>query len=423
MRAHSFILIAALLALTACGGGSSRPVYSGREESTAGVPGFSADGQRKLHPNVKLGQSYTVSGKTYVPRYQPDYDEEGIASWYGPGFHGGKTANGETFSTHQYTAAHTTLPMPSIVKVTYLKTGRSTFVRINDRGPFAHGRIIDLSKAAADDIGLSRDGVGKVRVQYMPEESWKFVEMITKEGRDPQSIDIASEVIGKKPNGDGEMLFANTPPPDDSIEVTDTMAANTAPQATSPSGTGSVWDHVNPISTAQAAELPPAQLPPPQQPPAGIVTPTPPSSLPSGQSVKVEQVTPNVAVATPVPPPELVPGIASAPPPSAAPPAALPPAELPPATAPPTTVSASPPAAATGGPFVQLGAFANQGNAVALQQRFDSLGATSIVPGNAGGIPVYRVRVGPFVNEDAAIEMLERAKQMGVGDAKLVTGY
>lgn len=405
MRSTSFILIAALLALSACGG-SDRPVYSGHEESTAGVPGFSTDGKRKLHPNVKLGQSYTVRGKTYVPRYQPDYDEEGIASWYGPGFHGGRTANGETFSTHDYTAAHTTLPMPSIVKVTYEKTGRSTFVRINDRGPFAEGRIIDLSKAAADDIGLSRDGIGKVRVQYMPEESYKFVEMITKEGRSPQSIDIASEVIGKKPSGESDMLFAGTAPPDDSIQVTDTMAVDTspAPQPSQPS----IWQHVSPISSAQAAEPIPAE-----QPPVAIVTPMPPSSLPpslpSGPTVAVQEVAPPQAV-QPITPTVMVveqpqPVPASTPPPMAA------------------SQPQSPPPAVDAGPFVQLGAFANQTNAVALQQRFDALGATSIVPGNAGGIPVYRVRVGPFVNEDAAIEILERAKQMGVGDAKLVTGY
>lgn len=400
MKLRSLILAATLLALTACGG-SDRPVYSGKEESTAGVPGFSPDGQRKLHPNVKLGQSYRVSGKTYVPRYQPDYDEEGMASWYGPGFHGKKTANGETYNQHDMTAAHTTLPLPSIVKVTYLKTGKSAYARVNDRGPFAHSRIIDLSQAVAEEIGLRRDGVGRVRVQYMPEESYKFVEMITKEGRDPHDIDIASEVVGKKPSGDGGMLYAGVTPADDSIQVTDTMGVDTSP---APAPTPSVWEHMNPISSAQAAEAPPVAA---EQLPVGIVTPMPPSSLPSGESVKVEEVAPNVATVTPVPPPELVQGI-SQPPPAATPP-------------PVQTQAQAPPVA--DGPYVQLGAFANQSNAVALQQRFDSLGTTSIQPGNVGGIPVYRVRLGPFVSDEAAFEMLERAQSMGVADAKLVTGY
>lgn len=390
-----------MLVLTACGG-SDRPVYSGKEESTAGVPGFSPDGQRKLHPNIKLGQSYSVSGKTYVPRYQPDYDEEGMASWYGPGFHGKKTANGEIYNMGDHTAAHTTLPLPSIVKVTYLKTGRSTYARVNDRGPFAHSRIIDLSKAVADDIGLTPDGVGRVRVQYMPAESYKFVEMITKEGRDPQDIDIASEVVGKKPSGEGDMLFANTAPADDRVEVVDTMQVDTSPAKPS------VWQQMSPISSAQAAELPP-ELPAPEQAPTAIITPMPPSSLPTGTSVKVEEMAPNMATITAVPPPELTPVTSQAP---------IPPPQAPPATA---ATQAAPVTAA--GPFVQLGAFANQANAVALQQRFESLGATSVQPGNVGGIPIYRVRLGPFVSDEAAIEMLERAQSMGVADAKLVTGY
>lgn len=399
-----------ILALTACGG-SDRPVYSGKEESTAGVPGFSSDGQRKLHPNIKLGQSYRVRGETYVPRYQPDYDEEGMASWYGPGFHGKKTANGEIYNQHDMTAAHTTLPLPSIVKVTYLKTGKSTYARVNDRGPFAHSRIIDLSQAVAEEIGLRRDGIGKVRVQYMPEESFKFVEMITREGRDPHEIDIASEVVGKKPSGDGETLYANTTPPDESIQVTDTMAVDTSP---APLPKTNVWQHINPISSAQAAEVPPASI---EQAPVAIITPMPPSSLPpaslpSGNSVVVQQFTPQEMM-TP----------ATAPLPVTVPEATLPVATAPPAIPPPQTQSQAPPSAVADGPYVQLGAFANQTNAVALQQRFDSLGATSIQPGNVGGIPVYRVRLGPFVNDEAAMEMLERAQSMGVADAKLVTGY
>ncbi len=84
----------------------------------------------------------------------------GMASWYGPGFHGRKTANGERFNTHALTAAHKTLPFGTQVRVTNERTGRSVVVRINDRGPFAHGRVIDLSKAAAQAVGIS--GVGRV---------------------------------------------------------------------------------------------------------------------------------------------------------------------------------------------------------------------------------------------------------------------
>src|SRR6185436_16620772 len=86
--------------------------------------------------------------------------QSGAASWYGPGFHGKKTANGERFNTHDLTAAHKTLPFGTKVRVTNEQTGKSVVVRINDRGPYAHGRVIDLSKAAAEAVGIS--GVGKV---------------------------------------------------------------------------------------------------------------------------------------------------------------------------------------------------------------------------------------------------------------------
>ena len=193
-----------LLLLAACGTSSHRPTYSGHQESTEGVPGF--ENGQKTSPYVKLGQSYTVDGETYVPRYQPDYVEEGMASWYGPGFHGGKTANGEEFDKHEMTAAHRTLPLPSIVKVTLLSTGKSAYVRVNDRGPFAHSRIIDLSYGAADAIGLIGKGVDRVKVEYMPQESQHFADLLA-QGRDPKSIDLAEEIIGHN----GTKYAANAP--------------------------------------------------------------------------------------------------------------------------------------------------------------------------------------------------------------------
>jgi rare lipoprotein A len=194
MKLSHVIAVLLALALSACSG-SDRPVYSGHEESTAGVPGFSKTGKKKT-PYAKLGQSYRVGGKTYVPRYQPDYSEEGMASWYGPGFHGGKTANGEEFDKHAMTAAHKTLPLPSIVKVTMLETGKEAIVRVNDRGPFSKGRIIDLSYAAAKEIGLIAKGTARVRVEYMKEESERFANLLV-EGRDPTSIDLAEEVLNQ----------------------------------------------------------------------------------------------------------------------------------------------------------------------------------------------------------------------------------
>lgn len=97
----------------------------------------------------KVGKPYQINGVWYYPSEDYGYDETGVGSWYGPDFHGKPTANGEIFDQNGLTAAHRTLPMPSLVRVTNLENGRSIMVRVNDRGPFAHGRIIDLSRRSA----------------------------------------------------------------------------------------------------------------------------------------------------------------------------------------------------------------------------------------------------------------------------------
>jgi rare lipoprotein A len=108
-----------------------------------------------------------VAGIWYYPKEQPSYDETGIASWYGTEFSGRLTANGELFDRTAITGAHPTLPMPGIVRVTNLENGKSIAVRVNDRGPYANGRIIDLSERAADLLGYKIKGTARVRVTYL----------------------------------------------------------------------------------------------------------------------------------------------------------------------------------------------------------------------------------------------------------------
>ncbi len=119
----------------------------------------------------KVGEPYFQNGIWYYPAADDTYDETGIASWYGPDFHGKVTANGEDYDMNALTAAHRTLPMPSFVRVTNLDNGRSLVVRVNDRGPYLRGRIIDLSRRAAQLLGFIDVGTARVRVQIMPEES------------------------------------------------------------------------------------------------------------------------------------------------------------------------------------------------------------------------------------------------------------
>lgn len=110
---------------------------------------------------------YQVRGRWYTPKEQPNYDEVGMASWYGDAFNGRPTSTGERFDMTQLTAAHKTLPLPGLVEVTNLTNGRRIVVRVNDRGPFVDGRIIDLSREAADELDMRRQGVARVRVRYL----------------------------------------------------------------------------------------------------------------------------------------------------------------------------------------------------------------------------------------------------------------
>ncbi|HVZ12904.1 MAG TPA: septal ring lytic transglycosylase RlpA family protein, partial [Bauldia sp.] len=113
------------------------------------------------------GVAYNVAGKTYTPTDTPNTSEVGLASWYGDAFHGRLTANGEVYDVNGLTAAHPTFPLPSYVRVTDLENGRSIIVRVNDRGPFASDRIIDVSERVAGILGFQDEGTAKVKLDYI----------------------------------------------------------------------------------------------------------------------------------------------------------------------------------------------------------------------------------------------------------------
>lgn len=115
----------------------------------------------------RVGPPYEANGRWYVPTPEPGYSETGIASWYGPTFHGQATASGEAFDQEALTAAHPTLPIPSLVQVTNLENGREIIVRVNDRGPFVGERLIDLSRRSAEVLGFERQGQARVHVRYL----------------------------------------------------------------------------------------------------------------------------------------------------------------------------------------------------------------------------------------------------------------
>jgi rare lipoprotein A len=155
------VLLLAGASLAACG--TITPKYPVRADLGAPPAARPPNG-----PRLKgTDQPYQVGGIWYVPHDQPHYDETGIASWYGDAFNMKATADGEVFDMNQFSAAHTTLPLPSMVEVTNLDNGRKLTVRVNDRGPFVGARIIDLSHAAAQELGYDRAGTAHVRVRYV----------------------------------------------------------------------------------------------------------------------------------------------------------------------------------------------------------------------------------------------------------------
>ncbi|XYD11791.1 septal ring lytic transglycosylase RlpA family protein [Methylobacterium sp. NMS12] len=158
------------------------------------------------------GKPYVVAGQTYVPKENPNgYVREGLASWYGSAFHGRMTANGEVFDRHSIAAAHPTLPLPSYARVTNLDNGYSMLVRVNDRGPYHAGRVMDVSEEAADALGFHRRGTARVRVEYVGKASVA--------GSDDRKL-LASLRTDGRPAGRSTVMVADLGPTEDTERYT-----------------------------------------------------------------------------------------------------------------------------------------------------------------------------------------------------------
>ena len=276
----------------------------------------------------KVGRAYKISGVWYYPYHDPDYDRTGIASWYGTQFHGKSTANGEVFDMNTVTAAHKTMPLPSIARVTNLENGRSLLVRVNDRGPFVNGRIIDLSRRSAQLLGVYRKGTAKVRVEFV-----EFAEI---------------------------SAFASTD------------------SAYGASG----------ARVVQASARPDVGV-------SGGSAETQPIN-PAGGTVSVEAIEPPEALVEPQV--DDGGGLLAA---HAAEPALV---------------------ASDGGPpiFVQVGAFADAGNAARLREQLRRFGPSQISEVAVGDRTLHRVRIGPLVSVREADSTLNRLIQEGFTDSRVV---
>jgi rare lipoprotein A len=172
---HTIIVLTLLSLLAGCSSSKNE------KSNGTGVPlspktTISDDAQS----NYKIGNPYEIAGIRYVPEESFNHVETGRASWYGPGFHSRQTANGEPFDQRAMTAAHRTLQMPSIIRVTNLKNGRQAVLRVNDRGPYHADRILDVSEAAAEKLGFMRRGTTRVKIQVLGEPSKKVAELASR---------------------------------------------------------------------------------------------------------------------------------------------------------------------------------------------------------------------------------------------------
>jgi rare lipoprotein A len=168
----------------------------------------------------KVGAPYTIDGITYTPMEEFQHAETGMASWYGPGFHGKYTANGEVYDQSDRTAAHRTLQMPSVVRVTNLDNGLSTVVRVNDRGPYARGRILDVSRAAAQELDMTRTGTAHVRIEQLAMESQAMKEIALQGGgADEQRASLDKYIAGRRGPPAVTATAQAVPPPTPPVTV------------------------------------------------------------------------------------------------------------------------------------------------------------------------------------------------------------
>lgn len=375
----------------------------------------------------KLGSPYKINGVWYYPEEDYDYDRTGVASWYGPGFHGRLTANGEIYDENDVTAAHPTLPLPSLVKVTNLDNGRELVVRLNDRGPYADGRIIDLSRRSAQMLGIEKTGLARVRVQVLEEESRQLAalarqgitDMTQLAAAEVETVPAVEAVVQAEPAAD----YVTVPPKE---QITPQPAA-TRVQVAKLDAAPAVA--TAPIGAVESQELPPLPGTSVAAPPAATVEAvvTQPMALAAPQPIAPAVVVEPLqlaAVPAPSAPPQpqyvwgkdnMAPVVDGPGPKAVAAPQVIEAVATTRADGSATIVAAG---AAT--LYVQAGAFSQQQNADAARSMLSAIGPTLVTPVTVGDKQLYRVRLGPVASPEEANRLLQQVIGAGIADARIV---
>lgn len=311
----------------------------------------------------KVGKPYSIKGVWYYPRVDYDYVEEGVASWYGPGFDGKSTANGETYDMNDLTAAHRTLPMPCVVQVTNLENGRSLKLKVNDRGPFARDRIIDVSRRASQLLGFHIQGTTRVRVEIVENESRMLA----------AALGVPSEVAWAA----GQAAVPSAPAAA-AVPVTEVAALPVAVTEVA----------AEPVSVpAMGVEI--GAVPPMMEPSPVLANYA--SSYTAAASPPAPDVSPlpGPAPAAPIETAEITPFVGSV--------------------------------RGSAARWIQAGAFADPGRAAAARRRLSGLGPTVTAASIVGGRELVRVRVGPFSSQEEAQRILASVTRAGFQDSRIVS--
>lgn len=318
----------------------------------------------------KVGKPYQVGGKWYEPKVQPDYDEVGVASWYGSDFHNKKTANGGKFDKNVLSAAHKTLPLPSMVKVTNLDNNKTLIVMVNDRGPFSNDRILDVSERAAEILGFKNKGTAKVRVQYLPGQTKRLLSDL------PGSKN--EKLAEERAFGSSEAIAA--------IETGGTAAASVP--ATDASRVFTLTANESEVKAASKDAVKTEELKAPDAKTA--------EKAPADKTEKVEKTKA---------PADSADGEVSA---DSAPKKPAAKAKAPEAAEVPQVQ------------YIQAGTYSVKGNAERVQKALSSVGDVEVVPFKANGKDLYRVKVGPILDKKVAELSLKKVITLGHPDAMLV---
>ena len=349
-------------------------------------------GAQETGGTYKVGNPYTVSGVRYYPREDFRLVETGIASWYGPNFHGKRTANGEIYNQNDLTAAHRTLQMPSLVRVTNLENGRSVVVRINDRGPFKRGRVIDVSRKAAELLGFIGNGTARVRLEVLEKESRQIAEA-AKRGMDTSRMNNTQ--LAAMQATPVSTRAATPAARSDSQTATLRNDAEFLPESLqTPSIT---VEELNANPRTRAARSVMDDTPQQRQQQPITKQPAASASARSDDAIETQELdAPKTAGTAPLASGHLKDG----------------------RFMPDPVVSRE--AVSPTGIFVQAGSFSVQENAERLGDKLKNLGSVQVTPVNVSGRQFWRVRIGPLASVEEADRVLDAAIRAGGSGAKMM---